>query len=203
MQSDNSTVHPSVNCVASLGCGGKYRGNIDRDLRRNVRCLFGVDLELEYIKVRVARPQGPGLMTIDHPVLPPHALASAIFAQGGHILKNVLLGPRGENAPAEFWANHCGDSWWEGHPLRAQPDKHATAIPVRVHGDGAKFTRDEKLLILSWTGATAKGGSWMTRMLFTVMPVVMISKPATLKDLGDAFSWYLWQMFMANGPLRR
>ena len=46
----------ALNCFASLGCDGKYEGNLERDFHNWLHRLYGIELDLYYIKLNLTVP---------------------------------------------------------------------------------------------------------------------------------------------------
>ena len=83
--------HP-ISGIASLGHSGKYPANIERDLHTWVEPTLIGGLRPQYKKVRIANPDGDGLLEVDHPFLWPGDLVHHMWELGPQVFSRCLLG---------------------------------------------------------------------------------------------------------------
>lgn len=181
-------VSSAVRDLSSMGNSGSCPQNCERDLRRWLHDALGVELELHYITLTLQNTQGPGTVDVQHPVLAPHVVASELWRASPDLFVQHVIGPGGPAAVRSFWKHSMKAEWARKHPAAAQPHMLDWTVPVRLHGDGARFVKGEKLVNLSWSGAMSRGCSWNTRFLFTVVPHSLLVKDITYQQLGKAWS---------------
>ena len=83
-------------CLASLGSGGAWPSNIERDLHRWLRNLYDVRLEPSFLKLDLLLPHVHGPQPVQMPVLPLHVVMHCIANAGPMQFAQSLVGPAGQ-----------------------------------------------------------------------------------------------------------
>eukprot|EP00974_Lingulodinium_polyedra_P105121 10178244-Lingulodinium_polyedra.AAC.1 len=68
------------------------------------------------------------------------------------------------------------------HPMMKKKNFTKRAIPVLIHGDGAEFEYNDRLMTISMTALLKEGSVADTSLLLASWP-----KNATVKDVEDAW----------------
>jgi hypothetical protein len=163
MQHDGP-VPAAIAALASLGMGGRYPQNMERDLHRWAEG-FGVQLEPYWIEVPLRRGEEDRPSLKWHPVFLPHEVLAAAYAQGAPFAKHILgQGP----GPQSFWEGAAAEPWVQQHPA-LQREEPANCIPYALHGDDAQFSNNSNLLVLQWSSMLVHTHTWAQKLLFTVV----------------------------------
>lgn len=170
---------------ASLGGASNKRSNVERDLHRWLRLQQKLGVEISWMPLTVFTKGGLGREEVLHPFLEPHRLVSAIYAAGRKQFERSLLGEDAV-APQDFW-EHCARElppWFVNHPARHRKAEWGKLIPLRVHGDEARFCKQSKLLVLQTASAFAGGtSSWDTKLVFTTIASERLIPHVTIPQL--------------------
>lgn len=183
---DVSQPPPAVQQWASLGNQAKHRANLERDLHVWLRNMWGVELELSYMPLTVNNLNGEGQVEIMHPYVEPYLLFHEMENASEQQFRRSCLGSDAAAcSPRQFWS-HCAKvkpDWFCRHPVRLMPERWDDVIPIRTHGDGARFCKASKLLIVSTSSALSRGNSWDTRFLYTVVPDELMVPNVTIQQV--------------------
>ena len=136
--------------LSQLGASGRYPGNIARDLERSVRKTYGI--EIEAYKLRVVLENGE---TIFVPVLPPHEMFAAAYANDPETFAAMYTGAHGEKAVNDFWQRCAGEAWVAQHPMLATGTRYA--IPTVWHVDGVEVFSDDEFFMWSFRSCLTNG----------------------------------------------
>ena len=153
--------------LASLGTSGSYK--VERDLHSWLRGAFDLHLMPCHVKIKALDQDGRPC-EVDHPILKPVEVVQQMSAAGLGVLKECMLGARGDVAMREYWEHSNDFDWFREHPHKPPEHMRCKSIPVWIHGDCARAFNMQKILILSWMSGLMSGCSWSSRMLFTVIP---------------------------------
>ena len=138
--------HSAVARLSKLGSSGRYPGNVARDLHRSIRKEFAIDIKPYRLRVTL---QHKDCITV--PVLPPHEMFAAAWANGHELFGNMYWGSRGAVAVDDFWKKSAGEAWVQNHPMLQSGT--AQAIPCVYHTDGVEvYSSDEYFM---WTHRSA------------------------------------------------
>ena len=173
---------------ASLGGDSQKRSNMERDLHRWLQLEKTLGIRITWVPITVFTKGGLGYEEVLQPVLEPHRLVAAIHASGMRQFGRSLLGDDGD-APQRFW-EHCAQErppWFADHPARKREKEWGHRIPLRMHGDEARFCKQSKLLVLQTASAFVHGCSWDTRLIFTVIASERFSATSDQIRPGGAF----------------
>jgi hypothetical protein len=169
-----------------LGSRGRHMHNCERDLWR-VLGRHGLQLPLHFyyapISVR-SRTDPEGNVLVRHPCVLPHELFALMFQR-----KELFpaLCPDGLPEVARYWAHLAGEDWMKKHPLPA-PDR-PVCVPISLWGDDGPFSKNDQLLVLSWTGCLATRSTMRSRFLFTVVPHRWKRAKRTTRELLEILRW--------------
>ncbi len=75
-----------------------------------------------------------------------------------------------------MWEALGRTTWGADLPAVRDKPNQATRIAFRLHGDAFRAYRHQKVMALTWRGTSARGDSWRSRILFTLIPVNLMIK---------------------------
>ncbi len=130
------------------------------------------------------------------PMILPHELFGALHDRGGKAWRvNVC----GDGQCDEFWRRMSGVCYMQGHPVLQDPGRWQDTIPLGFHGDGAAFTKLDKLMAFSWNGILGPGGGQRldSRYMICAVPMTWLltgqvdgaTFPTTLYQLTVPIAW--------------
>ena len=152
--------------LASVGCHGKWKQNVERDLMNWVRKAVDIGVEVSFvdvpIKSPVKNPNGDQVVWIKHPVIFQHNLVRAIWESGPEQMKVSLLGFCGETGLEDLWTRSQNLPWARGHPaFDGRRPNWKRLLGYRTYGDAARcqkrLTNPLKFLNLSWQSLHVRG----------------------------------------------
>lgn len=171
----------TVSGWASLGAGGRFSNNVERDMHRWTRGAFNVELSLYHMKLTVRNPRGLGVMEILHPVLLPHELIGASFA-AGRVVWECCFGKSADVGP--FWqhvmATHEDTDWYDDMDHR---------IPICLHGDGAPCFNGQSIMHFCFSSPLAVGDANASRFVVTSVPCSLLVPGVTVQQVLDLLQW--------------
>ena len=106
-------------------------------------------------------------------------------------MKNVC----GDGQCAAFWERMATVSYMQGHPIIQEPSLWHSVIPLGFHGDGAAFTKLDKLMAFSWNPILCPGqqNRLDSRFMIAAIPTTWLLSspqgPVTLWQLSNAIAW--------------
>lgn len=144
------------------------------DLHRWLKDAFGFEFEVSYVPLTLKIPRTGVVKETQYPIIWPHIWAAACWKAGGNQFSISALGAKGDSALERFWSHVAAHtSWGASHPALAGEDPLDSIIPVRLHGDCARYQKrlssPSRILILSTSSAMTTGCSWDTRWLFSLL----------------------------------
>ena len=120
------------------------------------------------------------------PLILPHELLGALFRQGSDRWRRSVLGEPGELLA--FWEHALAHyTWTQDHPLR-EHFAAGTCLPIAVYGDGARVTRDDSLLAITWNSVMTKGMD--NKMLICACPTTWLLD-TSVDDIMTVVAWSL------------
>ncbi len=91
-----------------------------------------------------------------------------------------------------MWEALGRTTWGAELPGVRDKSNQATRIAIRLHGDGFRAYRHQKVMALTWRATSARGDSWRSRVLFTLIPVnVMIKEQKGPLAKHNTLMWAL------------
>eukprot|EP00973_Karenia_brevis_P085218 11828227-Karenia_brevis.AAC.1 len=106
---DKGNLHPdqkAVEIIASWGNSGNSSQNIERDLFRATKGLYGLKLETYDIWLDLCTTDDAKTLPTRCPVLLPHEIVLAIQRAGPWQIEASIYGGQGKQGVLEFW-KHC------------------------------------------------------------------------------------------------
>ena len=184
---------------ASLG-GAKHAGSrMERDLVSWTKNAFGFQLELSWMEITVWDKETTGTKNVQWPYIEPWLLLHELGTVPQQIRRSSV--PTGfDSKMLEFWSHcnkHC--KWMSNHPMGGQESAWQWTIPLRSHGDAARFCQNSKLLILSSSSILARGSSWNTKLIFTLIPHELLVAGVTLRQLLTQMGKSMHQLCSMSG----
>lgn len=120
------------------------------------------------------------------PLILPHELLGALFRQGSDVWRRSVLGAPG--SLEAFWQHALAHySWTQDHPLH-EHFATATCIPIAVYGDGARVTKEDSLLAITWNSVISKGME--SKMLICACPMTWLLE-TSVDDIMQVVAWSL------------
>jgi hypothetical protein len=157
------------------------------------------------VTVDAATDDGLSQTRVKVPLLLPHEMFAAMHSEGPACWQKHVVG----SSPREFWEEATKAEWMADHPLlgnphRAEPgavpcDRVAwdSLIPIGIHGDGAKFSKYDSLMCLTWSSILSSAKDAIdNRWLITAVPLPRLL-PGTLRQICEPIAWSL--AVMADG----
>jgi hypothetical protein len=151
----------SVGVMAQAGTAGRHPQNVPRDISRH----FGGEVDippLYNMTVRALSRRGEE-MEVEVPLLLPHQLLSHIVQRNPRFLVEYQMSGELE----AFWRSciDSGDPALHEHPMLGTQNWKTRALPLLIYGDGAAFTRNDSLEIVSCSALGQRGATWRTRLV--------------------------------------
>jgi hypothetical protein len=111
--------------------------------------------------IEIATTKGPNT---PHPIFWPHKMFQEMYAGRRDDFDRKLLGPAG--GALSFWRSMRDSPYVRNHPNL--PEQHwRKTIPLGMHGDGGKFSKQDGVYVFSWNSLLQIFGPTMdTRYLF-------------------------------------
>lgn len=186
-----------VSSLAGLGSFGRLPGNCERDLQRLVAREGGLLLQPTEVLVDLWCVDSMQVLQCPVPLLLPHEFFSVIHRNPSRWVD--LMGS--SQSCTSFWrAVIQGTPAFSDHPLLGNPDQHFKVIPLRIHGDGAEFSRRSAMVCMTWGSALARSGSpWDSRLLLFCIPKDRMT-PNTLAQILRPVAWSLAVMIDGTWP---
>ena len=188
---------PAAAALAALGTHGAYKGNIHRDLMKQLQLTQDSLAKPLHVKLTVwnkaARP--PACAEVNWPILLPHELLASLYSGYKDEFDKFWLG----SAPLASWWGHVPDDdpRLQGHPVRRLDNFRNRVIPIRLHGDGvpvgkAKGRSMDLLTINSLTGNL--GSSWDRTLMLVAMIDSIKTKggPNNEQTMDKVWNILLW-----------
>ncbi len=157
---------PAVESLASLGAGGKWAGNSERDLWRR---FPEANAMVHYLKVPMKRVASRnGTHWADWPFICPHDVLIQLENTGYY---TEAVGS--DTANDVFWRAWAEDPLLcPSHRMRHTDDLNV--LPLYIHSDEVQVRTgsggNEAHRVWSWSAATTRGNSDDTKMLITQYP---------------------------------
>ena len=193
--------------VKNMASINRAHKNAFRDISRKLGHWRGFELDLQYIDLPI-RSKNNKLMWVQWPVIPPHHLAAAIWhASPQHFEAVFSCGTPGSYI--DVWSAMAQTDWGRELPQVRDHFSWPWRIAFRLHGDAFRCFKQQKIMGLQWKASTSMGNPWLTRLLFTLIPVELMIKAtrgrnAQFNTLWHAlryFSWFMNVLYGGTGPL--
>ena len=114
----------------------------------------------------------------------PHELFAALWAAGRW---EVSMG--NEDTAQMFWEHACRFCDWAGqHPAKDLPAFPRRVVPLALYGDGAKVTRDEHMVAITWNSCLVKGAAIDCKHLLIALPQPYL-RPESLDEVSRIIKW--------------
>ena len=175
-------VYEDVRGWASLG--GQCPRNAERDLHRWMHNKFGFKFAISWMDLTIWDPDSTDTIEVKWPYIEPYQLYHAIAKAGAYQISRSVVESGREDELQKFWevvAENC--DWFKRNPYRDLKDEWSVLVPVRSHGDEARFCKNDKLLVLTTGSAFVRGSSWDSKLIYTVIPHDFIVPGVTLDQL--------------------
>ena len=179
-----------VDRFASIGAGGKFGGNLFRDLKSLFKFPDGC-APIEWIVLpTIAGRKAP------HPVMCPHRFFQEVFSHRSEVWRQRIEGIEG--SAFDYW-NDMKESEFVKQHTHLPQDIWAKAIPVGMHGDGGAFNKHDQVYAFSWNSLLSSGTTLQTKFLFSV-----IRKSDAVADSIDVllkhFAWSMNVLLTGETP---
>ncbi len=196
--------HPQAVSLARIGSSGRWSNNCHRDIARQF--MGDIDMPATYTVSQVPchdsrRPLEGDLLT-DVDMLLPHQLF-AVLAE--NYPRHFSSFTRGDSL-SEFWdgVERVGDPHLVGHPILGRAGWKEKAVPIVLHGDGARFARRNSLELAAWAPLLARTSTWSCKFAmaaFVKSAESQATNPGTWSVLWSVLVWSLNAMFEGFHPL--
>ena len=143
----------AVQAIGSLGAGGRCPQNLERDLRRWARDLWGYGLRLEEVLIR-AQLDGGQASWVAIPVLGMHTVIAAVVRAGYHQIAASILGSECSDGFEAFWTTALQEPFYSHLERDLQSRNMSRCIPMVFHEDGAEMFRNSEFYVWSWRSAS-------------------------------------------------
>ena len=192
---------PLVEAIASLGKGGEFPNNIERDLHTWVSTSLGIELQPYDLWITV-RSRQPGFETeqMKISIVPPHEFLAAAYHAGDRVFRDTFIGEGGQRQLAELWSNAMTQPWGQNHPLREWDLHHL--IPMQYHCDDAGVFRGSSYRVFSVSSATTTGTSLLTKMCCCILDEDLFVPGVTDAEFVRFLNWSAWQGVRGKFPER-
>lgn len=125
----------------------------------------------------------------------PHELFAALWAAGRW---NMSVGT--EDTAEEHWQHACRYfDWTEHHPVKTHAAFPRRMVPISIYGDGAKVTRDEHMVVLTWNSCLVKGAAIDCKFLMVALPQPHL-RPESLDAVARIIKWSFGCMWDGTWP---
>ena len=178
----------STKQLARIGSNGKYPGNCRKQLL--TIALPGSAVSCKSVPVRdvpIIDRRLNRLLVCDQAIISPIQVVEMMYKD----YRDVFLEVFGLGLLEEFWRSFEDyDPQFVAHPMRRTRNWRTRAIPIILHGDGAKFTCESKnsLMVVSWRP--------LRNIHFDVGTFLLFGLPKIIKANGDKHGvdshWKLW-----------
>jgi len=196
--------------LASLGCSGRYPGNMHRDLLTWLGDLNVVKPFQCNIQVKVQKPRKTTLAisTVPMHFLLPHEVFHHIYDQHRALFNTLFLGDsEGSNSTvSSFWRELVArrDPRLQHHPMVNREQWDTKAIPISIHGDGVACIRVNRagsrtLDVFSWQGMLGRGGTLFLKHYMCAVFVASCTSH-TMSAVWRVLMWSLWWLFQGVFP---
>ena len=148
----------STGAIASMGGENARSQNVERDFHRWLEYTLELNKRIKFVELSIL--DGDKEKVILYPTVPPAEIIKLLWEQGA--LDNTLFGPKGKSELKSFWHAVRNEEWFLNHPCidHDNPEQLEYTVPIRIHGDEAKFQKVQKLIVLQWSSALSKGCAW-------------------------------------------
>ena len=174
-----------MDLIADLG--GAMGKNVERDARRRMNNLFGIQLQPYNIMVTVSTDSGMTTST-SLPTLPVFEVFSELHRHQRMFHKSIL-GPRGHAGPTHFWKSLSSKS----HHVATSPDWEEyrnSTVPLDFHVDGVEVFRGTEYSVWSWSSSLVHGiHSYDMQFPLCVIATASIVPGTTDKQIIDYIAW--------------
>lgn len=147
------------------------------------------------IQATHSEPETAELVETPFPLILPHELFGALYRAGKDRWTTSILGGD-EQSLSSFWQHMLQHArWTDDHPLR-EGFVAGNVVPCGLYGDGAKVTREDSLLTLTWNSVVTSSmkPSFECRMLICACPTTW------LPDVDQITGVIVWSFgCMADG----
>ena len=156
---------------AELGCSGKWRNNISRDLlRRFSRSTLANICDPVYVDCLAKTQLSSHVEDCQLPMILPHMFIAGLYKRSQLQFWSRFAGvDTQEHAStifAQFWDNMSDSELLAHHPDReAIWQEPHTSVPLKLHGDGAPVTKHSGLDIVSVSSPLSRMSTMLTRCL--------------------------------------
>lgn len=142
--------------LSSLGAGGKYPANVERDMHRKLRrACRSVRAKIQLKKVRLTNPSTGVVGWEDFPILLPEELCKAFWKLGEDTFRKCLFGGMSEQEVASYWQHmEAVSPWFQSHPARSWHCKGKLAA-IAPYGDEVQCYRNSECGVISVTAWSA------------------------------------------------
>ena len=140
--------------------------NVARMMQRLLKRFIDLKLEPTYVNIHVhlhkfSRKSHHGrkamprhkcpIVQIKWPVILPHSLAHAIYERSPAAFEKMFSATHGSFTP--IWEKLAEMPWAWRHPASQHADKHDIMLGYRIHGDGFRAWKKQKIFGLGWSAA--------------------------------------------------
>lgn len=162
--------------LSSIGAGGKFPANAERDMHRSLRRSFrSVKAKISVKKVRLYNPSTCEVGWEDFPILLPADLCVALWRHGEATFRKCFFGGMTENETMAYWdhiAKVC--PWFPSHPASSWHCKSRLAS-INMYGDEVQCYKNSECGIISVTAWAAELG-WKNDPLMRYYPTAIWSE---------------------------
>lgn len=198
-------IHERVDQLSKLGSSGMYMGNCRRDLLNIFKKIDTVPAVVEIpLPILESRLEIESATSVLFPVLSPLDMFESLLKHRKSQIREML-----GTGLETFWVSYdMSDRRMWNHPLLDRADYRTKAIPIVIHGDGARFnSRGNSLMVLSWSLLTAESGIWDNIFMFAAVPKYIRCIQSrhgsdTMLELWRWLAFFMNAMFDGRHPER-
>ncbi len=149
----------AVSVFSGLGCSGAWPQNVERDLHRWLRNLYGTELEPHWIEMDLMNTVTLEVAPTLVPIIAPHELLAAMYLKNVSVFMTCVFGQDASpHIVSEFWERAVEQPWFSHHPATDYIDHLEKIIPLLFHYDGAESYTNQECHIFSSSSFFAESG---------------------------------------------
>ena len=162
--------------LSSLGGGGKFPANAERDFHRKLRRTFrSVRAKIHMKPVRLCNPSTGEIGWENFPILLPEELLKALWTRGEKTFRKCLFGDISEKDCEAYWKHiDAVCPWFTSHPAKTWHCKGKLAS-ITTYGDEVRCYKNSECGVISVTAWCAEL-AWKNAPLLRYYPIACWSE---------------------------
>jgi hypothetical protein len=126
------------------------------------------------------------------PLILPHELFGALHSRSAESWRTHVVNP---DVCTKFWQEISTAPYMANHPVATNPSLWSTTVPLGFHGDGAAFTKLDKLMAFSWNPILLPGklDRLDSRFMVAALPTPWFLSgeegPITMWQISAVMAW--------------